>query len=150
MLYAKATFRTTDILGWNYLPYKFSDSKGTHREDIPVVRENWHPGRLGSYLLISELNNIPPLPGLQVHLKQWDRQGCVVQALVIFIKNNFGSKNSTLDSVILSIKKTIIQEQIQKILNYENKSIKAPFIYIMYTQTGQDSQSRRIESTVIA
>lgn len=60
----------------------------------------------------------------------------MVQALVIFIKNNFGSKNFTLDSVILSIKKTIIQEQIQKILNYENKSIKAPFIYIMYTQMG--------------
>jgi hypothetical protein len=74
----------------------------------------------------------------------------VVQALVIFIKNNFGSKNFTLDSVILSIKKTIIQEQIQKILNYENKSIKAPFIYIMYTQMGLDSWSRRIKSTGIA
>lgn len=57
--------------------------------------------------------------------------------MVIFIKNNFGTKNSTLDSVILSLK-TIIQEQIQKILNYENKPIKAPFIYIIYTQTSQD------------
>lgn len=65
-------------------------------------------------------------------LNKRDKHGCVLQALVIFIKNNFGSKNSTLDSVILSIKKTIIQEQIQKILNYENKSIKAP-LYILCT-----------------
>lgn len=98
----------------------------------------------------SELNNTPLTPR-STHPPQTMRQTrCVVQALVVFIKNNFGSKNSTLDSVILSIKKTIIQEQIQKILNYENKSIKAPFIYIMYTQTGRDSQSRRIKSTVIA
>lgn len=117
-------------------PMQVSDSK------TYLMSEGSHP---------LNQTTLPSPPGLHIHPPQTMRQTrCVVQALVVFIKNNFGSKNSTLDSVILSIKKTIIQEQIQKILNYENKSIKAPFIYIMYTQTGRDSQSRRIKSTVIA
>lgn len=94
-----------------------------HKEKTYLMLESSHPERLGSYSTPSRSTQ---------PLNKRDKHGCVLQALVIFIKNNFGSKNSTLDSVILSIKKTIIQEQIQKILNYENKSIKAP-LYILCT-----------------
>lgn len=98
-----------------------------HKEKTHLMLDSSHPRDLEA--------PAPPSRPTQP-LNKRDKYSCVLQALVIFIKNNFGSKNSTLNSVILSIKKTIIQEQIQKILNYENKSIKAPFIYIMYTQMG--------------